>query len=84
MGGDITGVVDLSDGWRLCDLDCDGGGPGGGGGRGIPGSHLAWDEERDREDVGVSIAPTETALLEFGGAPPGPAAVNLWGSGWGI
>lgn len=84
VGGDTTGRLVLSDGWRLCDLDWEGGGPGGGGGRGIPGSHLTCDAERDRADVGVSMAPTEAALLEFGGAALGPAVEILGGSGWGI
>lgn len=44
-----------------------GGGPGGGGGRGIPGSHLATDDDRDLAEDGVLVAPAETALREAGG-----------------
>ena len=67
MAGETIRSVDV-DRLALWDLVC-GGGFGGGGGRGIPGSHfdLDVDEVRDRELVGVSIAPAETALREAGG-----------------
>ena len=64
MGGDTMGsVVRL----RLWDLDCEGGGPGGGGGSGMPGSHLDWEVDLDRADVGVSIALADAALRALGG-----------------
>ena len=50
----------------LCDLDW-GGGPGGGGGNGMPGSHLAVDDARERDDDGVVMAPVEAARREAGG-----------------
>lgn len=51
----------------LCDLELDGGGPGGGGGNGIPGAQRVCEAERERSDVGVSMAPVETARRELGG-----------------
>lgn len=54
--------------FALWDRDC-GGGFGGGGGSGMPGSHLDLDadEARERELVGVSMAPVDAALREAGG-----------------
>ena len=52
---------------RLCDLDCEGGGPGGGGGSGMPGSHRDCEADRDRADVGVSTALAEAARRALGG-----------------
>jgi hypothetical protein len=53
---------------KLCDLELDcGGGPGGGGGNGIPGSHLAREDPRERDVDGVLMAPVEAALREAGG-----------------
>lgn len=41
----------------------------------MPGAHLVCDVERDRLDVGVSIAPVDAALRAAGGSPSadGPA-----------
>ena len=63
VGGETTRSEDLV---ILCDRDC-GGGPGGGGGNGMPGSHLDTEEPRDRDDVGVSAAEADAALLDAGG-----------------
>lgn len=55
----------------LCDRFVGGGGPGGGGGIGIPGSHLDFEDARDRvEDVGVLTALADTARREDGGREP--------------
>lgn len=63
VGGDIIGSgVRL----MLCDLELEGGGPGGGGGRGIPGSHLVVEADREWGEW-VLIAPADTALREAGG-----------------
>lgn len=67
VGGDAIGSLDLLMSWTLCDRDAAGGGPGGGGGRGIPGSHLVWEADRDLAEVGVSIAPVDTARRAPGG-----------------
>lgn len=64
----MIGTALLSKGSTLCDLEPGGGGPGGGGGSGIPGSHLDWDVDRERADVGVSMAPVEAARRAAGGA----------------
>lgn len=72
----MMGTTFLSMLWTLCDLPDAGGGPGGGGGRGMPGSHLVWEAERERADVGVSIAPAETALRAAGGPWGKPAAAS--------
>lgn len=58
----------------LCERECGGGGPGGGGGSGTLGSHLLWDAERDRAEVGVSRAPVEAARRAAGGRPVGEAS----------
>lgn len=63
MGGDTTRSVERV---ILCDLEA-GGGPGGGGGSGMPGSHLAVEDPRERDEVGVLIAPADAALREAGG-----------------
>jgi hypothetical protein len=63
VGGD---VIRSDERVMLWDLDC-GGGPGGGGGNGMPGSHLVVEEFLEREDVGVLIAPVDTARREAGG-----------------
>lgn len=75
VGGEIIGTLFLSMLCTLCDLLDEGGGPGGGGGRGIPGSHLVWEEDRERSDVGVSMAPVEAALRAAGGNVSGLMAV---------
>lgn len=33
----------------------------------LPGSHRVWDPDRDRAEVGVSMAPADTALRAAGG-----------------
>lgn len=72
VGGEIMGTLLLSMLCTLCDLlDEGGGGPGGGGGSGIPGSHLVWEVDRERADVGVSMAPVEAALRDAGGKASG-------------
>lgn len=67
VGGEMIGMLVLSMLCTLCDLEFDGGGPGGGGGRGMPGSHLVCEVERERADVGVSRAPVEAARRDDGG-----------------
>lgn len=67
VGGEETGMLSLEVPWTLCDREDEGGGPGGGGGSGIPGSHLDWDADRERADVGVVIAPVEAARRAAGG-----------------
>lgn len=44
-----------------------GGGPGGGGGSPLFASHLVCDPDRERAEVGVSIAPADIALRAAGG-----------------
>jgi hypothetical protein len=61
------GTLILSRLCTLCDLEPEGGGPGGGGGIAMPGSNLVCEPERERADVGVSIAPADTALRALGG-----------------
>ncbi len=63
----MMGTLFLSMLCTLCDLELDGGGPGGGGGRGMPGSHRVCDVDRERAEVGVSIAPVEAARRADGG-----------------
>ncbi len=74
VGGEMTGTIFLSTLCTLCDRDPDGGGPGGGGGSGMPGSHLVCDVDRDRLDVGVSMAPVDAARRAAGG--PGKISVE--------
>lgn len=97
VGGAIVGAG-FTVRFKLCEREPGpgGGGPGGGGGRGIPGSHLVCEADRDRAEVGVSIALVETARREFGGSGSvsdrsrgrGICTVRGWGrdggaGGWG-
>ncbi len=84
VGGEIMGVVFRSALCTLSDRELEGGGPGGGGGSGMPGSHLVCDVDRDRLDVGVSMAPVEAARRAAGGPGKGPVegpAAGRSGSG---
>ena len=63
----MMGTLVLSKLWTLCDLELDGGGPGGGGGMAILESSLVCEPDRERADVGVSIAPADIALRALGG-----------------
>lgn len=63
----MIGTLALSRGCTLWDLDMEGGGPGGGGGTPMLLSHRVCDPDRDRAEVGVSIAPADTALRAAGG-----------------
>lgn len=48
----------------------------------MPGSHLVCDAERERLDVGVSMAPVEAALRAAGGIPSGEGpTIGRCGSG---
>jgi len=70
VGGETIGSLPEDTRWTLWDRMADGGGPGGGGGKGIEGSHLTWDDERDLAEVGVDGAGVDAALR----APGGPRA----------
>lgn len=72
VGGETMGWVSLVKSLLvLCERDCRGGGPGGGGGRGMAGSHLDCEADRDRAEVGVSIEPVDAARRAAGGRPTG-------------
>lgn len=52
----------------------------------MAGSHLDWDAERDRADVGVSMEPVDAARRAEGGMPIGDGLLswNLRGPSMGI
>lgn len=82
VGGEATGGFALLGRFRLCERDCaDGGGPGGGGGSGMAGSHLDCDAERDRAEIGVSIALAEAALRALGGSTGTRPSAGVAGGG---
>lgn len=50
----------------------------------MPGSHLDCEVDRDRAEMGVSIALAEAALRAAGGIPDWSAAASVLSSGRGI
>lgn len=68
--------------FKLWERDCaEGGGPGGGGGSGIAGSQPVCEVDRDRAEIGVSMALAEAALRAFGGNTGTRLSAGLIGGG---